>query len=386
LREEKKGGYNMKKWLRTLTVTAATVMALTACGAGGEEAPATEEEPTSEEASPGEGAAEVEDFTVGMVTDVGGIDDKSFNQSAWEGLSEFGQEFGLKEGTDYRYLQSSDIAEFEPNLRNLVREDVDLVWGIGFLMEDAIRTIAGQVEDAQLAIVDSVVTDEDGNPVANIANITFKEHEGSFLVGVAAGLQTKGNKVGFIGGVEGALIKKFENGFKAGVKAVNPDAEVIVQYAESFNNPDKGSQIANTMYSQGADIIYHAAGDTGNGLFTEAINRAKNGENVWAIGVDRDQHEEGEYEDGQSVTLTSMIKRVDRAVYLVSERTMNGDFPGGEILEYGLDDEAVGIAPSRDNMSDDALQAVEDFKEQIQAGDISVPKTDEEYEEYLSSL
>ncbi|MFC0469238.1 BMP family protein [Halalkalibacter kiskunsagensis] len=377
----------MKNWLRMLTVTAATVMALTACGAGEEEAPGTEEDPMTEETAPEEEeAVGAEDFTVGMVTDVGGIDDKSFNQSSWEGLVEFGQEFGLEEGTDYRYLQSSDIAEFEPNLRNLVREDVNLVWGIGYLMEDAIRTIAQQVEEAQLAIVDSVVTDEEGTPISNIANITFKEHEGSFLVGVAAGLQTEGNKVGFIGGVEGALIKKFENGFKAGVKAVNPDAEIIVQYAESFNNPDRGAQIANTMYSQGADIIYHAAGDTGNGLFTEAINRARNDENVWAIGVDRDQHEEGEYGDGQSVTLTSMVKRVDTAVYLVSERTMNGDFPGGEILEYGLDDEAVGIAPSTDNMSEEALQAVEKYKAQIQAGDISVPQSDEEYEEYLSSL
>ncbi len=375
-----KGGYYMKKWLRTLTVTAAAAVVLSACGAGGE-APTTEDE-----AAPGD-TDEAVDFTVGMVTDVGGIDDKSFNQSSWEGLSLFGQEVGLEEGTGYRYLQSGDMAEFEPNLRTLVREDVDLVWGIGFLMEDAIRTIAQQVEDAQLAIVDSVVADEDGVPLANVANITFKEHEGSFLVGVAAGLQTTGNKVGFIGGVEGSLIKKFENGFKAGVKAVNPDGEIIVQYAESFNNPDRGSQIANTMYSQGADIIYHAAGDTGNGLFTEAINRARNGENVWAIGVDRDQHEEGVFgDDGQSVTLTSMIKRVDRAVYLVSERTMSGDFPGGEVLEFGLNDEAVGIASSQDNMSEEALQAVDDYQGQIQEGDISVPQTDEEYEEFLSSL
>ncbi|ARK28725.1 BMP family lipoprotein [Halalkalibacter krulwichiae] len=371
----------MKKWLRTLTMTAAAIVTLSACGAG-EEAPQTD----GEAAPGGEEAVEATDFTVGMVTDVGGIDDKSFNQSSWEGLSAFGEEFGLTEGTDYRYLQSGDMSEFEPNIRQLVREDVDLVWGIGFLMEDAVRTIAEQVEDSQLAIVDSVVVDADGNTYPNVANITFKEHEGSFLVGVAAALQSNTNKVGFIGGVEGALIKKFENGFKAGVKAVNPDAEIIVQYAESFNNPDRGSQIANTMYSQGADIIYHAAGDTGNGLFTEAINRARNGEDVWAIGVDRDQHEEGAYGDGQSVTLTSMVKRVDTAVQIVSERTMNGDFPGGEVLEYGLDDEAVGIAPTTDNMSEEALQAVEDYKAQIQAGDISVPQSDEEYEDFLSSL
>lgn len=370
----------MKKWLRTLTMTAAAVVALTACGAG------EEPETTTDEATPSEEpAGENEDFKVSMVTDVGGIDDKSFNQSAWEGLSAFGQEKGLEEGTDYRYLQSATMDDFEPNLRSLVREESDLVWGIGFLMEDAVRTIAEQNEDAQLAIVDTVVLDAEGNPYENVANVTFKEHEGSFLVGVIAGLQTEGNKVGFIGGVESELIKKFENGFKAGVKAVNPDAEILTQYAESFNDATRGQQIANNMYGQGADIIYHAAGGAGNGLFTEAINRARNGEVVWAIGVDRDQHEEGLYGE-ESVTLTSMVKRVDTAVYLVTERTMNGDFPGGEILEYGLEEDAVGIAPTTDNVTEEALAAVEEYKAQIQAGEISVPQTDDEYEEYLSSL
>ncbi|MDT8862482.1 BMP family protein [Alkalihalobacillus sp. MEB130] len=366
----------MKKWLRTVTMTVAAAVALTACGA------AEEETPETGDAAPADEATEVADFTVGMVTDVGGIDDKSFNESAWQGLSELGQDLGLEEGTGYRYIQSGDIADFEPNLRNLIREDVDLAWAIGFLMEDATRTVATQNEDAQFAIVDMVVTDDDGQPLPNVANITFKEHEGSFLVGVAAGMQTTGDKVGFIGGVESALIKKFENGFKAGVKAVNPDAEVVVQYAESFNDATRGQQIANTMYSQGADIIYHAAGGTGNGVFTEARNRALNGEDVWVIGVDQDQHEEGIYEGEQSVTLTSMVKRVDTAVYAVTERTMNGDFPGGEVLEFGIEDDGVGIAPTRDNLSEEILNAVVEYLEQIQAGEISVPQTDEEFEEF----
>ncbi|WP_088103307.1 BMP family lipoprotein [Halalkalibacter urbisdiaboli] len=375
----------MKKWLRSISLSMAAVLTLTACGAGGDTGGDTTAPEPAEDAPDTEEATET-DFSVAMVTDVGGIDDRSFNQSAWEGLTEFGQDFGLEEGVGYRYLQSSTTADFEPNLRNLVREDADLIWGIGYLMEDAVRTIAEQVEDAQLAIVDSVVVDGEGNTYPNVANVTFKEHQGSFLVGVAAGLQTEGNKVGFIGGVEGALIKKFENGFKAGVKAVNPDAEIIVQYAESFNDSTRGQQIANTMYSQGADIIYHASGGTGNGLFTEAINRARNGEAVWAIGVDRDQYEEGAYGDNQSVTLTSMIKRVDRAVYLVSDRTLNGDFPGGEVLEYGLEEDAVGISPSTDNMSEEALQAVEEYEAKIQDGEITVPQTDEEYEDFLETL
>ncbi|WP_062052285.1 BMP family protein [Bacillus sp. JCM 19034] len=371
----------MNKWMRILSMTAFSCLIIAGCGTAGDE---TAEEIPGDDI--GEQQQEGADFTVGMVTDVGGIDDKSFNQSAWEGLKEFGEEYGLEQGAGYRYVQSADIADFEPNIRNLVREGTSLSWGIGYLMNDAIASVAKQNEDAQLAIVDSVVTDDDDNMISNVVNVTFKEHEGSFLVGVAAGLQSETDRVGFVGGVESELIKKFENGFKAGVKAVNPNAEISVQYAESFNDDTAGAQIANTMYSQGADIIYHAAGATGYGVFNEAINRVRNGENVWVIGVDRDQHEEGIYEGDQSVTLTSMVKRVDRAVYLVSERAMNGDFPGGEVLEYGLDDEAIGIAPTTDNMSEEALEGIEEYIEDILEGEINVPETDDEYEEYLESL
>ncbi|WP_209122160.1 BMP family protein [Alkalihalobacillus sp. BA299] len=352
---------------------------LGACGTGGDTEPTPETD--GQGAAPTEEAAE--DFKVAMVTDVGGIDDKSFNQSAWEGMTQFGQEYGLTEGTNYKYLQSSTDADYAPNLNSLIREDFDLVWGIGFLMASDIKTVATQRPEAQLAIVDMVVTDDNDQLIPNIANVTFKEHQGSFLVGVIAGMQTESNKVGFIGGVEGSLIKKFESGFKAGVKMANPDAEIIVQYAESFNDASKGQQIANGMYAQGADIIYHAAGGTGNGLFTEAKNRKRNNENVWAIGVDRDQHEEGLPEN---VTLTSMIKRVDTALYLVNEQTMNGDFPGGEVLEFGLEEEAVGIAPTTENVTEEALSAVEDYIQQIQAGEINVPQNDEEYEEFLKNL
>ncbi len=375
------GGKEMKKSKSLLlSIILAGGTLLGACGTGGDTAePAPETDGLT--GAPAEEATE--DFTVAMVTDVGGIDDKSFNQSAWEGMIEFGQSFGLNEGTDFKYLQSSTDADYAPNLNSLVREDYDLIWGIGFLMASDIKTVATQRPEAQFAIVDMVVTDDDEQLIPNVANVTFKEHQGSFLVGVVAGMQTESNKVGFIGGVEGSLIKKFENGFKAGVKSVNPDAEIIVQYAESFNDASRGQQIANGMYAQGADIIYHAAGGTGNGLFTEAKNRKRNNENVWAIGVDRDQHEEGLPEN---VTLTSMIKRVDTALYLVNEQTMNGDFPGGEVLEFGLEEEAVGIAPTTENVSEEALSTVEEYIQQIQAADIDVPQTDEEYEEFLTNL
>ncbi|MFD1357601.1 BMP family protein [Fictibacillus halophilus] len=317
------------------------------------------------------------DFKVAMVTDTGGVDDKSFNQSAWEGLTKFGKDNSLEENKGYKYLQSTAQSDYKPNLNSLIRQKYDLVFGIGFLMGTDVETVAKQQPDAKLAIVDMVVKGD------NVANITFSEHEGSFLVGLIAGMQTTSNKVGFVGGVNSELIKKFENGFKAGVKTANPDAEILVQYAEDFNKAEKGQQIANTFYEQGADIIYHAAGGTGMGVFTEAKNRKKNGEDVWVIGVDRDQHEEGMPEN---VTLTSMVKRVDQAVYEVSEQTAAGKFPGGKVVEFGLKQDGVGIAPTQDNVEKDALKSVEDYKKKIIDGEVKVPKTDAEFEEFVKNL
>ncbi|WP_413376149.1 BMP family lipoprotein [Alkalihalobacillus sp. 1P02AB] len=368
----------MKKWLRNATLGLAATVALTACGAGNDD---------NGTSTGGGESTEPSDFTVGMVTDAGGIDDKSFNESSWNGIKDFGEKFDLTEGTNYSYVQSGSIPDFEPNLRGLVREGKELVFGVGFLMEDAMRTVASQNEDAQLAIIDMVVMNEEtGEPFENVAHMTFEEHEGSFLVGVVAALESETDQVGFIGGMDSDLIKKFENGFKAGVKAVNPDIEIAVQYVGDFNDSTTAQQIANTMYSQGADIIYHAAGGSGNGLITEAINRARNGENVWAIGVDQDQYEDGIYDGEKSVMLTSMVKRVDVAVADVAERTMNGDFPGGEILVYGLEENGVGIAESTQNLSDGIEAQVNEYRDSILSGDVEVPTTDAEYEEYLNGL
>lgn len=352
----------------SLLLAASTILG--ACGAG-------EKEGDTQGAG---GNDKSEEFKVAMVTDTGGVDDKSFNQSAWEGLKQFGKDNNLEEGKGFKYLQSTAATDYAPNLNALVREGYNLVFGIGFLLADDVKKVAQQQEKANLAIVDSVITDDNGDFLPNVASITFSEHHGSFLVGLVAGKQSTTGKVGFIGGVNSELIKKFENGFKAGVKAANPNAEIVVQYAEDFNAPEKGSQIANTMYSQGIDIIYHAAGGTGNGVFTEAKNRAKQGEKVWVIGVDKDQHEEGMPEN---VTLTSMVKRVDTAVAEVSKLAKEGKFPGGEIVEFGLKEEGVGIAPTQDNVSKESLDLVKEYQEKILAGEITVPATDEEYDEYL---
>lgn len=339
----------------TLSLVLAAGTLLSACG--------------SSEDKDNAGGSKKDGYSVAMVTDTGGVDDKSFNQSAWEGIQSFGEENGLEKGTGgFDYLQSQSDADYETNLNKLVRQKFDLVYGIGYLMTDAVTKIADQQKDANFAIVDSVVDKP------NVASITFKEHEGSFLVGVAAGLSTKSNKVGFVGGIEGSLIKKFEVGFVEGVKAANPDAEVIVQYAGTFSDAAKGQQVAEIMYGQGADVIYHAAGGAGNGVFTAAVDlKTKDvSKDVWVIGVDRDQHELGEG-DGFNVTLTSMVKGVDVAVKDLAEKGKDGDFPGGEIIEYGLKENGVGIAPTQDNLSEDVIAKIDEFKQKIIDGEIKVP-------------
>lgn len=333
----------------------------------------------------GETEKKATDFKVGLVTDTGGVDDKSFNQSAWEGLVKFGKENGLEEGKGYRYLQSEKEADYIPNLGKFADGGYNLTFAAGFLLEDAVQTAAEQNENAHFALIDSLLADENWNTVwlDNVANVTFEEQQGSFLVGVVAAKHTKSGKVGFIGGVDSPLIKKFENGFKAGVKSVNKDIEILVQYAGDFNKPEKGTSIADTMYTQGADIIYHAAGGTGNGVFTEAKNRKAKGEEVWVIGVDRDQHDEGMPEN---VTLTSMVKRVDVAVYELSKLAMEGNFPGGKETVFGLKESGVGIAPTTDNITDEDKALVKEFEEKILNGDITPPKTDEEFAEFEKSL
>ncbi|MEW9501246.1 BMP family lipoprotein [Jeotgalibacillus marinus] len=316
---------------------------------------------------------ETSDFSVSMVTDTGGVDDKSFNQSAWEGLEALGADYDLEKGVGgYDYFQSNNEADYVTNLKTAARNNFDLVFGIGYLLEEPIKQVAEQEEDTMFALVDAVAE------LDNIASITFTDHEGSFLVGVAAGLQTKTNKIGFIGGTDSDLINKFAAGFKAGVEAVNPDAEIDINLTGGFSDAARGQQLAASMYGGGADIIYHAAGETGTGVFTEAKNlkQQEPEREIFVIGVDRDQEEEGaltvEGED-YNVTLTSMVKRVDVAVQDISKRAMEGDFPGGEVIEYGIEEEGILVAET--NLSQEILDEVESYKQQIVDGEIDVPLT-----------
>lgn len=318
---------------------------------------------------------EKENFTVAMVTDIGGVEDRSFNQSAWEGIQSFGEDHGLERGKDgYNYLQSKSDADYTTNLNTLVREEYSLVFAIGFALAESVADVASQRPEAKFAIVDEVVEKD------NVVSVTFKEHEGSFLVGVIAGLQTKTNKIGFVGGMEDPVIKKFEAGFIAGVKSVNPKANVIVEYAGSFNDVAKGKSIASSMYASGTDIIYHASGATGNGVFAEAKDLKKKdpSREIYVIGVDRDQHEEGAVtvNDKQyNITLTSMVKRVDVAVKDLATKAKNGKFPGGKRIVYGIEQDGIKIADSKDNVSKEALIAVAEWTEKIKSGEQKVPAT-----------
>ncbi|OXM14584.1 BMP family lipoprotein [Paenibacillus herberti] len=299
------------------------------------------------------------DFKIGMVTDGGGVNDKSFNQSAWEGL----QKLQKETGAEVKPLESKGESDFEPNLNQMVKAGYNLTWGMGFMMNKALTTVAKQNPDAKLASIDSEVD------APNVASVMFAENEGSFLVGVVAALTTKTNKVGFIGGVEGDLIKRFETGFVEGVKAANPDVKVEISYVGDFTKPDLGKAAAATLYNNGVDIIYHAAGGSGNGLFTEAKDRVSKGEKVWVIGVDKDQS----IEFGNDITLTSMVKRVDEAVIIVSKELIDGKFEGGKTRLLTLKDGAVGLPENNPNVSEEIMAKVKEYEAKITNGDIKVP-------------
>ncbi|MFC5405681.1 BMP family lipoprotein [Cohnella soli] len=356
----------MKKATKILTsVMLVASLALTACGAKNENKNNGAASPgSSASASPTASADESgKDFKIAMVTDVGGVNDKSFNQSAWEGL----QRLKKDHGASVKYLESKEPTNYLTNINQFVREKYNLTWGIGFLMGDAVKEAAAKNPDAQLAMIDNVVE------APNVASITFAENEGSFLVGVVAGMMTKSNKIGFVGGIDIPVIKRFDLGFEAGVKAVNPNATIKKIYTGAFDKADLGKAAAASMYNDGVDIIFHASGGTGNGVFNEAKERNKTAakdKKVWVIGVDKDQS----LEFGDDVTLTSMLKRVDEAVYSISKEMIDGKFPAGKITTLGLKDNAVGLPDtSTKNVPADVLAKVEEYKQKIISGEIKVP-------------
>jgi len=312
-------------------------------------------------------------FKVGLVTDVGGIDDKSFNQGTWEGIVKFAADNKMPKA-NFKYLQSSAGADYVPNLTTFADEKLSLIIAPGFLFNDAMLEVATKNPTQKFMIIDSVVADKNGKTVMNVANAVFAEHEGSFLVGAAAALKAKAdgkNILGFIGGMQFYLIEKFQAGFEQGVKAVDPSMKILVDYAGDFAAPDKGQALAQKQFNAGAYIIFHAAGGTGNGMIKEAKERSQKGQICWGIGVDKDQYADGVY-GTKSAVLTSMMKRVDVAAYDVSKLTMAGKFPGGEVKTYSLANDGVGIPDKNPNLSADILAKVKEFAAQIKSGKLKV--------------
>lgn len=325
--------------------------------------------------------SEDSNLSVAIVTDTGGIEDSSFNQSAWEGLEQWGKENGLLQGIGgYDYSESKNDGDYLRHLTSLAEDNFDLIYGVGFLLADSVQLVAKEYPNTMFGIIDTVVDEP------NVASITFAEHEGSFLVGIAAALKTNTKKIGFIGGVDSPVINKFEVGFIAGVHAIDPAIEIDVQYAEDFNAFDKGKSLANSMYEKEIDIIYHASGGTGNGVIAEAKEQkiANPEKEIWVIGVDRDQFEEGIYDDlRSSVIFTSMVKRVDVAVKQVSQLALEGKFPGGDEIIFGLDNKGIVVADTNpDAYTEEIKQIVNEWEIKIKNGEIIVPETREQLEQF----
>ena len=311
----------------------------------------------------GNSGSEKVKHTAALVTDGGSIDDKSFNQSAWEGLEAWGKENKLEKGVNgYNYAQSNSDADFTPNINKLIKAKYSTIFGIGYKLAPAIKKTAKQNPKTNFVIIDDVVSGK------NVASVTFKSEQSSFLAGVAAAETTKTNKVGFLGGVKSDVITTFEKGFIQGVHAVNPKITVDVKYAGSFTKADLGQSMATAMYNNGEDVIFHAAGGTGAGAFTAAKNLAKNGKKVWVIGVDQDQKADGAYKGG-NVTLASAVKEVGNAAKDIANKAMKDKFPGGKIVTYDLKSKGVDLV--NDNMSDSAWKVVQQYKQKIIKGDLT---------------
>lgn len=314
-------------------------------------------------------------FKVGFVTDTGGIDDKSSNQSTWEGIIRFAQDNNLPKA-NYKYLQSSSEADYIPNLSAFADDSMNLVIANGFLFENSLPLVARGYPANNFLIIGTEIS------LPNVVSAIFTENEGSFLVGVAAGLKAKEDgkdTVGFLGGMEVPPIQKYEAGYVQGVKTVYPDCKVLIDYVGDFAAPGKGQAIAQKQYTQGAYIIYHMAGDTGNGLIKEARERCQKGDIRWVIGAERDQYADGSYivyENGQYVTksviLTSMVKHFDVAAYDVCKMTMDSMFPGGQTLVFSLKNNGIGLPENNPNLSSDIITKVNDYKALIASGQLKI--------------
>ena len=320
----------------------------------------TEEEATGEETT--EEAIDGTGIKVGMVTDVGGVNDGSFNESAWTGLQMAAEDFGV----EVNYMESKTDSDYAPNIETLIDEDYDLIIITGYMLADALREAAELYPDQTFVIIDDASNAE----FENVTCMMFEQAQASYLVGLAAGMATETDTVGFVLGMESETMNQFGYGYLAGVLDANADAKIEQFNANSFGDPAIGKTAVTNMVIEGADVVFHAAGGTGLGV----IDGCKEA-GIWAIGVDSDQSVLA-----PETVLTSAMKRVDNGCYEAIKAYLKGELESG-ILTYDLEMGGVDIAPTTDNLSDEILEAVEAAKEAIIAGEIVVPNNKEDFEE-----
>lgn len=354
-----------KRLLSILAISAITVTLFAGCGSSSN---------SGDKASKSE-----EKLKVGMVTDSGTIDDKSFNQGTWEGLKKTESDFG----TETKYVKPSGEteADYSKNIGDLYDSGYKFIATPGFNFQTAIFKAQDKYKDAKFVLIDAVPTDENGTEKVgdNTVSITFAEQQAGFIAAVATSVQLKEGELGFIGGQEIPAVQKFNWGFQQGVAYANEKlgtkmslkSENVV-YQGTFNDTAAGQQLAAQMYDRGVKAIFCAAGGVGTGVITEAKARAAAGKEVWVVGVDKDQYQDGVGADGKSIIITSAIKKVETASYNMVKAVKEGSFPGGQKLVFDITKDSVGIPEKNPNLGDDATKAVQDVTAKLKDGSITV--------------
>jgi basic membrane protein A and related proteins len=316
---------------------------------------------------------------IGMVTDAGTIDDKSFNQGTWEGIQQAQEELGIQS----KYLKPAGTteAEYLKEMGNLYDAGYKFIVLPGFKFETAVFHAQDKYKDAKFVILDGNPHSGDFKPAVkdNTVAIFFAEHESGFLAGVATAAELKEGEAGFIGGMEIPAVQKFNWGFQQGLKYANDNlgtnvsikAENVI-YQGSFDNVAAGGQIAAQMYDRGVDVIFTAAGGVGVGAINEAKTRGKAGEKIWIVGVDSDQYADGIYEGEKSIILTSAMKKLDVVTFDMIKSELDGKFPGGETLTFDAKNDGIGLPEENPNLSDETMTKVKEAFEKIKSDEIKV--------------
>ena len=320
---------------------------------------------------------------VGMVTNSGTIDDKSFNQGTWEGIVKANEELGIE--NSYLIPAGTTEADYMKEIGNLYDTGYKFIVAPGFKFETAIFNAQEKYLDAKFVIIDG--SPNNGKSGAervetveeNTVSIFFAEEESGFMAGIAAALELKEGDLGFIGGMEIPSVQRFNWGFQQGIKYANENlgtnmsikSENVV-YQGSFDNVSAGQQLAATMYDNGVKAIFVAAGGVGVGSINEAKARVAAGKEAWIIGVDVDQYEDGVYEDGKSIVLTSAIKKIDTATFDIIKSELEGNFPGGQTLTFDVQNDGVGIPENNPNLSEETISKVNEVYNLLKTGEIQV--------------